>query len=67
MYHRFHAPHDCRVTGVTYFSGDCWNVNPPTLKRVERARAVFAKEGLPLGDVRVGAADPVEAFAKPIV
>jgi len=36
MYHRFHAPHDCRVSGVTYFSGDCWNVNPPTLKRVER-------------------------------
>src|SRR5262249_54902112 len=36
MYHRFHAPHDCRVGPVTYFSGDAWNVNPPTLKRVER-------------------------------
>ena len=36
MYHRFHAPHDCRVKRVTYFSGDTWNVNPIALKRVER-------------------------------
>ncbi len=36
MYHRFHAPHDCRVEQVTYFSGDTWNVNPVALKRVER-------------------------------
>jgi phosphatidylserine decarboxylase len=36
MYHRFHAPHDCRVNRVTYFSGDTWNVNPIALKRVER-------------------------------
>jgi len=36
MYHRFHAPHDCRVKKVTYFSGDTWNVNPIALKRVER-------------------------------
>lgn len=36
MYHRFHAPHDLRVEGVTYRSGDCWNVNPIALKRVER-------------------------------
>jgi phosphatidylserine decarboxylase len=35
MYHRFHAPHDCRVGPVTYFSGDTWNVNPPALARVE--------------------------------
>ena len=28
MYHRFHAPHDCRVEQVTYISGDTWNVNP---------------------------------------
>ena len=26
MYHRFHAPHDCRVEKVTYISGDTWNV-----------------------------------------
>jgi phosphatidylserine decarboxylase len=36
MYHRFHAPHDCRVEQVTYISGDTWNVNPIALKRIER-------------------------------
>ncbi len=36
MYHRFHAPTDTVVEGVTYLSGDCWNVNPIALKRVER-------------------------------
>ncbi len=36
MYHRFHAPHDCRVERVTYFSGDTWNVNPIARARVER-------------------------------
>jgi phosphatidylserine decarboxylase len=36
MYHRFHAPHDCQVERVTYFSGDTWNVNPIALKRVEK-------------------------------
>jgi phosphatidylserine decarboxylase len=36
MYHRFHAPHDCRVEQVTYISGDTWNTNPIALARVER-------------------------------
>jgi phosphatidylserine decarboxylase len=36
MYHRFHAPHDCRVDQVNYISGDTWNVNPIALKRVEK-------------------------------
>jgi len=36
MYHHFHAPHDLSVDQVTYISGDCWNVNPITLRRVER-------------------------------
>ncbi len=40
MYHRFHAPHDCDVTLVSHFPGDAWNVNPPTLKRIE---GVFCK------------------------
>jgi phosphatidylserine decarboxylase len=35
MYHRFHAPYDCRVERVTYVSGDTWNVNPIALKRIE--------------------------------
>jgi phosphatidylserine decarboxylase len=36
MYHRFHAPYDCRVEHVTYISGDTWNVNPIALKRIEQ-------------------------------
>jgi phosphatidylserine decarboxylase len=35
MYHRFHAPYNCRVEQVTYVPGDTWNVNPSALKRVE--------------------------------
>jgi len=49
MYHRFHAPHDCRVSVVRYISGDTWNVNPIALKRIERLfckneRAVITTE-----------------------
>lgn len=36
MYHRFHAPYDCVVEKVRYFSGDTWNVNPIALQRVEK-------------------------------
>jgi phosphatidylserine decarboxylase len=36
MYHRFHAPYDCTVERVRYFSGDTWNVNPIALRRVEK-------------------------------
>ena len=36
MYHRFHAPYDCRVESVAHFPGDTWNVNPVALRRVER-------------------------------
>jgi phosphatidylserine decarboxylase len=36
MYHRFHAPGDGEVNGVTYVPGDVWNVNPPALRRVAR-------------------------------
>jgi phosphatidylserine decarboxylase len=36
MYHRFHAPADCRIERVTFISGDTWNVNPIALKRIER-------------------------------
>lgn len=35
MYHRFHAPYDCRVERVTYVPGDTWNVNPVTLRRID--------------------------------
>ena len=36
MYHRFHAPHDCKAEHLTYISGDTWNVNPIALARVQR-------------------------------
>lgn len=36
MYHRFHAPHDALVEGLLHVPGDAWNVNPPTLERVDR-------------------------------
>jgi phosphatidylserine decarboxylase len=47
MYHRFHAPLDCRVREVTYIAGDTWNVNPVALQRIEELyckneRAVIA-------------------------
>jgi phosphatidylserine decarboxylase len=40
MYHRFHAPYDCRVEQVNYISGDTWNVNPIALRRI---RNLFCK------------------------
>ena len=36
MYHRFHAPHDCRIESVTHIWGDTWNVNPAALVRIDR-------------------------------
>jgi phosphatidylserine decarboxylase len=55
MYHRFHAPYDCRVDKAIYVSGDTWNVNPISLKRVEKLfckneRAVLQTRLLPTGD-----------------
>ncbi|MET1257117.1 archaetidylserine decarboxylase [Aliikangiella maris] len=35
MYHRFHAPTDCKVKQLNYISGDTWNVNPVALKCIE--------------------------------
>jgi len=36
MYHRFHAPHDCRVESVKHIWGDTWNLNPAALSRIEK-------------------------------
>jgi phosphatidylserine decarboxylase len=64
MYHRFHAPHDCRIEQVIYISGDTWNVNPIALKRVERlfckneravVRTKLAANGQPVTLVAVAA------------
>ena len=51
MYHRFHAPHDCRVEQVTYLSGDTWNTNPIAIRRVER---LFCKNERAVIRVRLG-------------
>jgi phosphatidylserine decarboxylase len=57
MYHRFHAPHDCRIEQVTHIPGDVWNVNPPALKRVER---LFCRNERALIRARVEATgDPI--------
>jgi phosphatidylserine decarboxylase len=60
MYHRFHAPHDCRVDLVTYISGDTWNVNPIALKRVER---LFCKNERVVVDTRLALGQPVTMVA----
>jgi phosphatidylserine decarboxylase len=52
MYHRFHAPHDCRVERVVYVSGDTWNVNPIALKRIER---LFCKNERAIVSTRLAA------------
>jgi phosphatidylserine decarboxylase len=36
MYHRFHAPYDCRLDTVTYHPGELWNVNPVALRRIDK-------------------------------
>lgn len=36
MYHRFHAPYNCHVSQINYISGDTWNVNPVSLKRIQK-------------------------------
>jgi phosphatidylserine decarboxylase len=56
MYHRFHAPHDCRVDQVTYISGDTWNVNPIALKRIEK---LFCKNERALIRTTIASGHPV--------
>jgi phosphatidylserine decarboxylase len=56
MYHRFHAPHDCRVEQVRYIPGDTWNVNPAALRRVEK---VFCRNERAVLRARLGCGDHV--------
>ena len=56
MYHRFHAPYDCTVEQVRYFSGDTWNVNPIALKRVEK---LFCKNERAFLRTRLGGTTPM--------
>jgi phosphatidylserine decarboxylase len=48
MYHRFHAPTDARVDAVRFIPGDTWNVNPPTLARVDRVYCRNTRAVVPL-------------------
>lgn len=54
MYHRFHAPADCRVEQVAYITGDTWNVNPIALQRVDR---LFCKNERAVIRCRLAASD----------
>jgi len=56
MYHRFHAPHDCRVEQVDYIAGDTWNVNPIALKRIER---LFCKNERAVIHARLAGGQPL--------
>ncbi|MBO0734329.1 MAG: phosphatidylserine decarboxylase [Methylocapsa sp.] len=53
MYHRFHAPYDCRVERVTYIPGDVWNVNPIALSRIEK---LFCKNERAIIETRLSGA-----------
>jgi phosphatidylserine decarboxylase len=55
MYHRFHAPFNCTVEKVRYFSGDTWNVNPIALRRVEK---LFCKNERAFIRARLGGEGP---------
>jgi hypothetical protein len=55
------------VRHLLYRRGDEHDAEAAASKRVQRARAHFAKKGLPLGDARVGAADPAEAIDEEVV
>jgi phosphatidylserine decarboxylase len=56
MYHRFHAPHDCRIEQVTFISGDTWNVNPIALKRIEK---LFCKNERAVIRTRLQSGEPL--------
>lgn len=54
MYHRFHAPHDCRIERVTHIWGDTWNLNPAALARIEK---VFCRNERVVIRTRLAATD----------
>ena len=56
MYHRFHAPYNCRVEQVTYISGDTWNVNPIALRRIEK---LFCKNERAVVQTRLAASGDI--------
>jgi hypothetical protein len=50
------------VRNLLFRKGDENDAEATARKRGERATAVFTKQGVPLSEVRVGAADPAEAI-----
>ncbi len=54
MYHRFHAPVDCRTEEISYISGDTWNVNPIALRRIEKLYCRNERAVVQLADVATG-------------
>lgn len=54
MYHRFHAPVDCRTEEINYISGDTWNVNPIALKRIEKLYCLNERAVVQLHDPATG-------------
>lgn len=36
MYHRLHSPAQAQLLSLKWIAGDCWNVTPITLKRIEK-------------------------------
>lgn len=48
MYHRFHAPAVGTIGYLDYIAGETWNVNPPTLRRIEALFCVNERAVLPL-------------------
>jgi len=54
MYHRFHAPYDCRIEQVTHIWGDTWNLNPAALARIEK---VFCRNERVVIRTRLAAGD----------
>ena len=50
------------VRHLLFRKGDEHDAEATARKRGERARAVFTKKGVPLSEVRVGAADPGDAI-----
>ena len=50
------------VRHLLFRRGDEHDAEAAARRLADRARTLFAKKGLPLSDVRVGAADPIEAI-----
>jgi hypothetical protein len=54
------------VRHLLFRRGDEHDADATARKRVDKARALFAKKGLPLSDARVGAADPADAIDREV-